>query len=623
MCLSKTKCSAADDTNTNTNTNTPLKGRNSPLADPLSGWIPSPEGICVAGARDKAPATAGFSMETNPVQQIVNISLADFVSAALLAGYHNSPKQIGFERWASFSAARRSSDQHDGMSRADTDSPTSGVGIRGYSDDSDRHDLRSEVRGLFQTDVHGRRLDIGQGQGQGQGHKQAQGRESRGREKTSRSGSASMSSSSNRERKVRMRVPRNSPPNPPGSGNSSSSPMTLDRILSASSEGVVSPRHSDRSSTHFINGSDGQTSRFLFGSSFQAPRSFADFTGMGVVGVGVGTGSGTGTRGSCTLPRGSVDSIVPHSPAAFAPYNHPSFEDYSTNSTAPTTFAPLEGETMANLGTSRFCPTQQNLPPYPTQSPLPCPAKSFSSMYALPLPTASFTSEGNVSASSFLSQSFGLASEHGRVGGGSFESRGMAETPSDSFQVQNESLQDALDCYRRKMDLSLREVLSDFEGLLGANRRSESGGQSATDNSSDLGLKSFEESALGQVATTLLRNAAARVLETLTSVRSGSPPICPSDAADSLYSELLREGFKSLDIDMDGFLSLSDFTEGGETTGGSRTTQGEEEDGREEKSEGQGETVQAVAISTSMSLSTDISSLAASQNEVQPTLITS
>jgi hypothetical protein len=506
----------------------------------------------------------------------------------------------------SFSAARRSSDHHDGITRADTDSPTGGLGISGHGGDSDRHDLRSEVRSLFQTDVQGRRLDPGQGQG----HKQAQGRESRGREKTPRSGSASMSSSSNRERKVRMRIPRNSPPIPLSAGASSSSPITLDRILIASTEGIVSPRYSDRSTTHFINGSDGQTSRFLFGSSFQAPRSFADFTGMGVVGVGVGTAA---TRGNCTLPRGSVDSAVTHSSAAFAPCNHPSFEDCSASSTAPATFAPLEAETMANPGTSCFCPTQQNLPPvppYPIQSPLPCPAKSFSSIYTLPLPTTPFSAEGKVSASSFLTQPFGLGGEHDRAIGSGL----------DSVQSHNESLRDALDCYRNRMDFSLREVFTDFEGLLSA-KKSESVDQSA-DDTADGGLKDSEENALGQVATTLLRNAAARMLETPLSDRSGNPQILPGDATDSPYLELLREHFRSLDIDRDGFLSLSDFTEESETTGGGRTDQMEEEDGSEEKSEVQGESMPASDVSLSWSQSTDVSSSTALQNKVQAALIT-
>jgi hypothetical protein len=601
---------------TSTSSNSPLKGRHSPL--PLAEWTSSPERNGVAGFREKTPATADFySSETNPVQQTVNISFADFLSAAFRVGYHSSPRQIGFERWASFSAARRSSDQHDGISRADTDSPIGGLGICGHGGgDSDRHDLRSEVRSLFQTDVQGRRLDTGQGQG----HKQTQGRESRGREKTPRSGSASMSSSSNRERKVRMRVPRNSPPNPLNAGASSSSPIPLARIISASTEGIVSPRHSDRSTTHFVNGSDGQTSRFLFGSSFQAPRSFADFTGMGVVGVGVGMAA---TRGNCTLPRGSVDSTVTHSSAAFAPYSHPSFEDYSANSTAPATFAPLEAETMANLGTSCFCPTQQNLPPvppYPTQSPLQCPAKNFSSIYTLPLPAAPFSAEGKVNASSFLSQPFGLGGEHDRATGGGFESRGVTETSSDPAQSQNESLRDALDCYRKKMDFSLREVFTDFESLLGA-QKSESVDQSA-DDSADGGLKDSEENALGLVVATLLRNAAARMLETNLSDRSESPHIFPCDATDSPYLELLRECFRSLDIDRDGFLSLSDFTEEGETTEGGRTGQREEEDGSEEKSEVRGESLPALEVSPSWTQNSDVSSSIALQNKVQAALLT-
>ena len=609
----KTKSSPVDDTSSSTNAS--LKGRHSPLAE----WISSPDSNIVAGtgAREKTPAAAVdfFSSESSPVQQVVSISFADFVSAALRAGYSSNPKQIGFERWVSFSAARRSSDQHDGLSRAETDSPTGGLDLCG---DSDRLDLRSDVRGLFQTDLQGRRLDPGQGQG----HKQAQGRESRGREKTARSGSASMSSSSNRERKVRMRVPRNSPPNALSAGPSSSSPLTLDRILSASSEGIVSPRLTDRSTTHFINGSDGQTSRFLFGSSFQAPRSFADFTGMGVVGVGVGTGAAN--RGNCSLPRGSIDSTVQHSPAAFAPYNHPSFEDYSANSIAPATFAPLEAESMANLGASCFCPTQQNLPPvppYPTQSPLPCPAKSFSSIYTLPLPTASFSAEGKVSASCFLPQPFGPAGEHERARG-SFESRGMVETPSNPFQSENESLRGALDCYRKKMDFSLREVFTDFEGLLGTNTRSEYVDQSFTDDCADLGLNDSEENALEQVVTVLLCNA-ARILETPLSDRIGTPPIPSSDATDSPYLALLGECFKSLDIDRDGFLSLSDFTEEGVTAGGGRIGQGEEEDGREEKSEGQGETMQTLNVSPSWFTGTEISSSTALQSKVQPVFLTS
>lgn len=554
------------------------------------------------------------------MQQVVDISLADFVSAALRAGYSSSPKQIGFERWVSFSAARRSSSRHDSPSRAKAGSPTGGPGMSGQGGDSDHYDPRSEVRSPFQTGIQGRRLEPVQG------HKHVQGKESRGREKIPRSGSASMTNS-NRERKVRIRVPRNSPPVPQSiTGSSSSPPVTLDRFLGPYSEGTVSPRHSDRSTTHFINGTDGQTSRFLFGSGFQAPRSFTDFTGMGVVGVGVGTGS----RSHCAVPRVSIDSTVPPPPAAFAPYSHPSFEDYSANSTAPSTFSPLEATPAESAATSASCflPTQQDLPPvplYPAQSPLPNTVKGFSSVYTLPLPPGSFIAEGKVNTSSgfVTSQPFGLDIDQRKAIGDNLESRGVVDTFSDAVQYRNGSLRSALGYYRRMMGFSLTEVFVDFEGLLSANKRTDSTDPSAGDGSIDVGLDDSEDSGLGRIVTTLLCNAAARmlVISPSDSDTVGSSQISLHRAVDNTYLELLRECFNSLDIDRDGFLSLSDFTEEVETLQeGCRAGQGEDEVGSEEKCEGQRETPPTSEVSPSWSPAIDTSSSDTVLNKVQAVL---
>lgn len=452
--------------------------------------------------------------------------------------------------------------------------------------------------------------------------KNAAAKDHRVREKTSRI------CSSNRDRKVRMRVTRSTPTASLSSSGLSNSFTTgaSDDVAGGGGEALEcnfnslkttafrNPPYEDLATTLSLPSSADQlaSSRFLFGTSYHTPRTPDMDCSERETESG---GSGSGTGGSSVLSYSDTyKQVSDQLPTMPSPFRHLSYDSNSnSSSTSPNTINSHNSSMFSDAAKSHtpvLTPRLQ-LHHHDAAPPAAGGSPSISTVLKNPYCVSTATSPHTSAKEQVTSSCDAPLVDRNKwhynpfyteqldntwiTGKKAVSSSGGSNIGSGNGSGTESSLQDAISCYMRKMDICLGEILGVFESTHSrAFFATEQGGPLSAEKKAE---ESTSTSTLENTMLALLDNITSHSLKPSRQSRHNSSlvqvsvPISRVDEDIGAYMRYIEECFYSLDIDKDGYLTLRDFTEEDlgcalESIASDVDSENEEEneDGSEEKS---------------------------------------